>query len=63
LGSKADHLIPTSIEVGMCGVIPLLPLCLYGKIADTFTCVLMVLIKILHTISEVANLIHNYAVY
>ena len=26
LGSKADHLIPTGIEVGMCGVVPLLPL-------------------------------------
>ena len=39
------------------------PLCLYGKHVDTFTFMLVVLVKILHEIFEVANLIHNYAVY
>jgi len=62
-GEQTDHLIPTAIEVGMCGVIPLLPLCLYGKLADTFTFMLVVLVKILHTVSEVVNLIHNSSVY
>ena len=51
------------LRVGMYGVIPLLPTYLYDRHADSFTFMLVVLIKILHTILEVFNLIQNYVVY
>jgi len=60
-GSESDHLIPTSIEGR--NVWRYISSLLRGRHADTFTFMLMVLIKILHTILEVLKFIHNYAVY
>jgi len=47
----------------MCGFIPVIPLCLYGKHVDIFTFMLMVLIKILQTIFDLIILIRDCGVY
>jgi hypothetical protein len=61
LGSKSDHLIPNSTDGR--NVWNYTSSLLHGRHVDTFTFMLMVLIKILHTILEVLKFIHNCAVY
>ena len=39
------------------------PLCLYGKHVDTFTYMLVVLLKMLLKIFDLVKLNHNYAMY